>query len=95
MPRNFGVILGTVVFVLVLSFENGLVLGCSGGGGAKPNVECGANENPCNDGKKCYTDQQKCDEIQNCDDNTDEDNHHCGKNYDRFLNLTKLKYFTT
>ena len=72
--------LGTVIFLLVLTFENRLVLACSGGGGGASKALCsdkGAHE--CNDGKKCYTDKMKCDGTKDCDDNTDEDTHHCGK----------------
>ena len=94
MANNFRVMLGTVIFLLVLTLKNGSVLGCSGGGGKnpKPTVDCPENE--CNDGKQCYTDKMKCDGTKDCDDNTDEDNHHCGKKVYACRDETKLIYFT-
>ena len=44
-----------------------------------PNKNCPYGQFPCNDGKKCYTEAEKCNDHQYCDDNTDEDTHHCGK----------------
>ena len=42
-------------------------------------LNCPYGEFECNDGKKCYSEEQKCDNVKDCDDNTDEDEHHCGK----------------
>ena len=64
----------SIVALLVLSVIIGNVLGCSGGSGGG----CPYGEFECNDGKSCYTEDQKCDNKRNCADNTDEDEHHCG-----------------
>ena len=41
-------------------------------------TDCAYGDYPCDDGKKCYTEEQRCDDRKDCDDNSDEDNHHCG-----------------
>ena len=76
-----------IVILLILSVIIGSTLGCSGGGTMSssttpPSVveeeKCPYGEFECNDGKSCYTEDQKCDNKRNCADNTDEDEHHCG-----------------
>ena len=42
-------------------------------------VQCPYGEFECNDGRRCYTESEKCDDFKDCYDNSDEDNHHCGK----------------
>ena len=66
---------------LTLFMQQNVVFGCSGGGNDNqgPNKNCPYGQFQCNDGKKCYTEDQKCDDQKHCDDNTDEDEHHCGK----------------
>ena len=61
----------SIVILLILSVIIGNAFGCSGGG-------CPYGEFECNDGKSCYTEDQKCDNNMDCADNTDEDEHHCG-----------------
>ena len=38
---------------------------------------CTYGDYQCNDGG-CYTNEQKCDGVPDCNDGSDEDNHHCG-----------------
>ena len=38
---------------------------------------CTYGDYQCNDGG-CYTNEEKCDGIPDCNDGSDEDNHHCG-----------------
>ena len=45
----------------------------------KPTGNCPYNEFGCNDGKKCYTQAEKCNGEDDCYDGSDEDHHHCGK----------------
>ena len=68
---TFGWVERSIVILLILSVIIGNVFGCSGGG-------CPYGEFECNDGKSCYTEDQKCDNKKDCADNTDEDEHHCG-----------------
>ena len=42
-------------------------------------ISCPYGQHECNDGKSCYTNEQKCDRSNDCDDGSDEDFHHCGK----------------
>ena len=68
-----------IVILLILSVIIGSTLGCSGGGKSMAEEgKCPYGEFECNDGKSCYTEDQKCDNKRNCADNTDEDEHHCG-----------------
>lgn len=81
--EKFRSIRGTVILLLVVHLST--VNGCSKG------PETTANEAPdtsnttkdcpeyvCNDNKNCFTKAQQCDGNMDCDDNTDEDNGHCG-----------------
>ena len=63
------------ILIFLVTIEKGVVLGCSGGG----DVSCKYGDFPCDDGKKCYSAEQKCDNKKDCADNSDEDIHHCGK----------------
>ena len=45
----------------------------------KPTENCPYNEFGCTDGKKCYTQAEKCNGEDDCYDGSDEDHHHCGK----------------
>ena len=45
----------------------------------KPTENCPYNEFVCTDGKKCYTQAEKCNGKNDCYDGSDEDHHHCGK----------------
>ena len=68
-----------IVILLILSVIIGSTLGCSGGEKSMAEEDkCPYGEFECNDGKSCYTEDQKCDNKRNCADNTDEDEHHCG-----------------
>ena len=46
---------------------------------SKPTENCPYNEFGCTDGKKCYTQAEKCNGEDDCNDGSDEDHHHCGK----------------
>ena len=72
--------IGTLIALLVFATKNYGVLACSGGGGSASNDDSGCkySEFECNDNSACYTDDQKCDGTDHCDDKSDEDSHHCG-----------------
>ena len=46
-------------------------------------------EYSCNDNKKCYTKAQQCDGKNDCDDGTDEDAGHCGKQLLQMIRFPK------
>ena len=74
----------TVVLVLIFTAENSHVVD----GFRKLSVSCDPGTHECNDGSGCYTDDQQCNDVRDCNDGSDEDNHHCGKlNY-----VTKALY---
>jgi hypothetical protein len=81
-------ILAASTFIFLVTIEKGIVLGCSGGGSS--DVSCKYGDFPCDDGKKCYTEKEKCDGTKHCADNSDEDNHHCGK----FMMSIRKEYCT-
>ena len=83
-------ILGVVLLVALAHVSS--VHGCSGGNKEQdpstddpvsPVKNC--TEHVCNDNLKCFTHAQQCDNIQDCDDNTDEDVGHCGKNNRKYI----------
>ena len=65
----------TVVLVLIFTAENSHVVD----GFRKLSVSCDPGTHECNDGSGCYTDDQQCNDVRDCNDGSDEDNHHCGK----------------
>ena len=72
--------IGTLIALLVFTTNNYGVFACSGGGGSAGSGDSGCkySEFECNDNSACYTDDQKCDGTDHCDDKSDEDSHHCG-----------------
>ena len=70
-------IVAASIFLFLVTIEKRVVLG--GYRGGTFGVNCKYGDYLCDDGKKCYSDAQKCDTKKDCDDNTDEDVHHCGK----------------
>ena len=45
--------------------------------GNRSSLHCKSGEYECNDGG-CFTDAQKCNNVDDCSDGSDEDIHHCG-----------------
>ena len=70
-------IVAVSIFIFLLTLEKGVVFGGYRRGTFE--VFCKYGDYPCDDGKKCYSEAQKCDAKKDCDDNSDEDVHHCGK----------------
>ena len=87
-------IVATSVLIFLVTIEKDVVLGCSGGPSTavSTDVSCEYGDFSCDDGKSCYTEQQKCDGTKHCADNTDEDNHHCGK---FIVSINYLKKYRT
>ena len=76
---NLAKIAAASIFIFLVTSDKWGVMGCSGGGsGGGSTDDCEYGKLSCDDGKKCYTEEQKCNGNKDCDDNSDEDNHHCG-----------------
>ena len=68
-----------VVLVLIFTAENSHVVdGFSGRYLRKLSVSCDPGTHECNDGSGCYTNEQQCNDVTDCNDGSDEDEHHCG-----------------
>ena len=81
----------TISFILSLTYE--IALSCSGSSSnekepdakskdasnifGRTSLNCTYGHFECNGGG-CYSKEQKCDGNVDCDDGSDEDNHHCG-----------------
>ena len=87
-------IVATSVLIFLVTIEKDVVLGCSGGPSKAGSIICTGKygEFPCDDGKSCYTDKEKCDGTIHCADSSDEDNHHCGK---FIVSINDLKKYRT
>ena len=71
-----------VVLVLIFTAENSHVVdGFSGRYLRKLSVSCDPGTHECNDGSGCYNDDQRCNDVKDCNDGSVEDDHHCGKVY--------------
>ena len=85
--RNIKALSCILSFLLIHSFIQAMVQACSGSSPDERKQDknyigrslfnCTYGDYQCNDGG-CYTNEQKCDGVPDCNDGSDEDNHHCG-----------------
>ena len=63
---------------LLLMFMSGDYGAFACSGSSSKEAICNYGEFECNDNSGCYTEKQKCNQVDDCTDGSDEDSHHCG-----------------
>ena len=78
-------IMRSIAILFFMSLAMDTAVACSGGGestqGQIKAFQCTGTygELQCNNEKWCYSEAQRCNDVKDCPDGSDEDIHHCGK----------------